>query len=96
MNGSSLNLEAIVAIIVSGFAAIVGALAAFIVKLYKAKAEYVRATKEASDETIKAIKSNEEMVDRLTRGFKLYVENNGVPPEIKQQVREILENGSEK
>lgn len=86
-----MNLEVLIPLVVAGVGGILTAIGALIKIIFKAKADYIKQTKELNKEIIDLINSNKKQVDKLSKAFGLYVENNGVKPEIKEQVKDILE-----
>lgn len=64
------------ATLITGLVTIITTLTASTIAIIKAIAKYY--------------KKSDKRVDKLTQAFNLYVQNNGVPAEIKKQVQDIL------
>lgn len=92
-----MNFEAIVSILVAGFAGIIGAIGGLIKIIYKSKVETIKAQNEGNkellnklQETTEQVEHNKKKVEKLNQAFGLYVANNGVSQEVKDQVYKIL------
>ena len=105
MRGDNMNnLELMVSILVGGFTTILTAVGVVIGKIYKSKAEYIKAQNEGNQQLLNELKeskqelkelkedskTNKKRIEKLNQAFGLYVANNGVPQKVKDEVYQIL------